>query len=363
MQVNYHEIKTLNYPVFLGDELWTKIGEYLNPGSSYSGVYILTDENVHRFCLPALVGIIPGLSEIPVYVLPAGEKAKEVPALEDVWKWLINGGASRNSILVNLGGGVVSDLGGFAAATFNRGMRYINLPTSLIGQADAAIGGKTGLNLLGMKNQAGLFADPAAVFIMPSFLKTLPDLHVRSGWAEIIKSAVLAGNGFWDKVKNLSRPDNSMLFDLIAEAVKFKCEVVAADPYDLNTRTILNFGHTVGHSLESLYLDLGQDEYTHGEAVASGMICEAWISGKLTGMPENEINQLTGLICNFFDLKPVEEKHFAFLSEVLKFDKKKSFKGTGYSLLEKIGNPVQGIPVDQQTLLESFHYYNLMTNK
>jgi 3-dehydroquinate synthase len=363
MQVNYHEIETLNYPVFLGDELWTKIGEFLYPYLSYSGVYILTDENVHRFCLPALVDNIPGFSDIPVYSLPASEKAKEVTALEDVWKWLINNGASRDSILVNLGGGVVSDLGGFAAATFNRGMSYINIPTSLIGQADAAIGGKTGINLLGMKNQAGLFADPAAVFIMPSFLKTVPELHIKSGWAEIIKSAALAGGGFWDKLKNLGRPDNGMLFDLIAEAVRFKCGVVAADPYDLDTRKILNFGHTVGHSLESLYLALGHDEYTHGEAVASGMICEAWISGKLTGMPENEIDQLTGLICNFFELKAVEERHYAFLSDGLKFDKKKTAHGTGYSLLENIGKPLFGKTVGQSTLLKSFNYYNSKATK
>ena len=176
--------------------------KYVQPFLKSGGVYIFTDHNTLRFCFPLLKDNIPILAQQPLYSIAPGEQSKDLTGLAGTWQWLMENGAGRNSLLINLGGGVVSDLGGFAAATFNRGMKYINIPTSLIGLVDAAIGGKSALNVSGIKNQAGLFYDPAAVFIIPAFLDTLPEDHYRSGFAEIIKCAALSGGKFWEMVKN-----------------------------------------------------------------------------------------------------------------------------------------------------------------
>jgi 3-dehydroquinate synthase len=275
----------------------------------------------------------------------------------------VKSGAGKDSLLVNLGGGVVSDLGGFAAGTFNRGMPYINIPTSLIAQADAAIGGKTGINISGIKNQAGLFYDPAAVFITPVFLETLPETHFKSGFAEIIKSAALSGDRFWELLKKDGKPDHDHIFRLIFEAVNFKCHVVSEDPFDRNTRKMLNFGHTIGHALESNSILPGGEMLHHGHAVASGMICEAWLSNKIAGLGADEMMELVSVIKSYFDLKPIGENQFDQLAETVNYDKKKAGSGIGFSLLEGLGKHSPGKFVNKSDLFNSFRFYNDIIQK
>jgi 3-dehydroquinate synthase len=352
------KIESLTYPVHIGFDLWHEIEIILQPFLKSGGIYILTDHNTSKYCFPVLKEKITILTEQPLYSISPGEQSKDLPGLASIWTWLMENGAGRNSLLINLGGGMVSDLGGFAAATFNRGMAYINIPTSLIGQVDAAIGGKSALNVNGIKNQAGLFCNPDAVFIIPVFLETLPEAHYKSGYAEIIKSAALSGHKFWELLKQDDTFDHNQIFSLIAETVSFKCRIVAEDPFDKSGRKMLNFGHTVGHALESVGNIRGGDEMLHGQAVAAGMICEAYLSNKLAGMSVNELDNISSVIKFFFDLKPVAEDLFDELAGYVNYDKKKTENGIGFSLLESIGKHSPDIIVDHESLIQSFEYYN-----
>jgi 3-dehydroquinate synthase len=342
----------------MGNDLWNITGDLIRPYIQEGNAFLLTDVNVRKLCLPVLQANIKEIGKVPVFSIPAGEVSKSAIHLEKVWQWLMASGASRGSLLINLGGGVVTDIGGFAAATYNRGMKYINIPTTLMGQVDAGIGGKTGINIGGVKNQVGLFYDPLAVFIVPEFLETLPEEHTRSGFAEIIKCAALAGDGFWEKVKDFSLADKAGLFDLACETAHFKCAAVAADPYDNSSRNMLNFGHTVGHGLESHYISLERENYLHGDAIAAGMICEAWISHQTTGLSVSEMEEVTSLIIKYFHLSPIEVGHFEQICSIMEYDKKKTPGGVGFSLLNKLGKPVSGKTVERKILLRSLEYYN-----
>lgn len=352
------KIESLTYPVHLGFNLWREIDQLLQPFLKSRGIYLLTDNNTHSYCLPVLKDNIPLLAEQPSFSISLGERYKDLSSLYRIWTWLMEAGAGKNSLLINLGGGVVSDLGGFAAATFNRGMPYINIPTSLIAQVDAAIGGKTGLNISGIKNQAGLFYNPAAVFIMPVFLETLPEAHFKSGFAEIIKCAALSGHKFWELLKKDGALERKHIFRLISETVNFKCRIVAEDPFDRSTRKMLNFGHTVGHALESFSNMPGRVEMLHGEAVAAGMICEAYISYETAGLPKYELEEISTVIKTFFDLEPLENRFFDQFLKMINHDKKKNINGIGFSLLECLGKPCLERSVERVNLIRSFEYYN-----
>jgi 3-dehydroquinate synthase len=355
------KIDSLSYPVYLGDELWDKIREYLQPFLLRGGIFFLTDENTDKFCFPALLKYLPELSTYRSFSIKPGESSKEPAVMESLWKWLTESGAVRDSLLVNLGGGVVSDLGGFLASTFKRGMPYINIPTSLVGQADAAVGGKTGINLSGNKNQAGAFYDPAAVFIIPGFLETLPEDHFRSGFAEIIKSAALAGNEPWKQLRRITIPEINNIRDLIYETVKIKCSIVSQDPFDRSVRKMLNFGHTTGHALESLHNQLGMRGMLHGEAVATGMVCESFLSSEITGLPVSESEEIISVIKRFFRLQPVKEEDFNELMRLMDHDKKRTAGSYNFSLLESIGKPRINCPVDLNNILRSFRFLNKMS--
>ena len=352
------KIESLIYPVQIGFDLWHEIEALLQPFLKSGRVYILTDNNTYKHCFPVLKEKIPLLADQALFSISPGEQSKDLSGLASVWTWLMETGAGRNSLLINLGGGVVSDLGGFAAATFNRGMAYINIPTSLIGQVDAAIGGKSALNVNGIKNQAGLFYDPAAVYIMPVFLETLPEAHYKSGFAEIIKCAALSGYKSWQLLRQESALDHNQIFRLIAETVSFKCRIVAEDPFDRSGRKMLNFGHTVGHALESVCNIPGENEMLHGQAVAVGMICEAYLSNKLAGMSANELDDISSVIKSFFDLKLIGENLFDELARYVGYDKKKTQNGIGFSLLESFGKHSPDIIVNNASLIQSFEYYN-----
>jgi 3-dehydroquinate synthase len=357
------KINSLSYPVHIGYNLWQEIDEILQLFLKSGGVYIFTDHNTQKFCLPVLKDNIPILAQQPLYSIAPGEQSKDLPGLAGIWTWLMENGAGRNSLLINLGGGVISDLGGFAAATFNRGMKYVNIPTSLIGQVDAAIGGKSALNVSGIKNQAGLFYDPANVFIIPTFLETLPEDHYISGFAEIIKCAALSGGKFWEMVKLIGASGRENIFHLISEAVKFKSRIVAEDPFEISGRKMLNFGHTIGHAIESFTNTAGEEMMLHGHAIATGMICEARLSNKLAGMGDAELDELSSLINSYFTPNRIEENAFDQIARIVNYDKKKSGKGIVFSLLEGLGKHSQGIVVNSTDLIESFGYYNRITGQ
>lgn len=356
-QVRYHKVETLTYPVITGPNPLMELDLILRPYYE-NGIYILTDENTKTHCLPLILESAPRLAGSNVYSILPGEQSKNITDLYRIWKWLIEEGAGRKSLLINIGGGVVSDMGGFAAATYNRGMDYLNIPTSLIGQVDAAIGGKTGLNVDGIKNQAGLFYDPVAVIINHGFLNTLPESHIRSGWAEILKSAILSGGEFYEKLKGSSFPARIDLPEMILLAVQFKMGVVATDPFDRAGRKILNFGHTVGHILETLYLEKGREDYLHGSAVAAGMICESWMSFNVGRLSAEELLEIVNLSIRILDPVIISPGDYDRLLTLSTFDKKKGRGVVQMTIPGKIGGPMLDLLVDPDMLRASFDYYN-----
>lgn len=362
-QDNLIKIDVLNYPVYLGSNPWDQIREFIQPWLSNGNVFVLTDHNTNKCCIPLLTRHIPSLEKQAVYSIEPGEKSKGLAGLERVWNWLTEAGAGRDSLIINLGGGVVSDLGGFAAATFKRGIAFINIPTSLIGQVDAAVGGKTGINFAGIKNQAGVFYDPSAVFIVPEFLRTLPEDHFRSGAGEIIKCAALSGKLSREKLNNLSIRDMDQLQDLIYETVKFKCSIVARDPSDQSLRKILNFGHTVGHALEAFYNQQDLPGLLHGEAVAAGLVCESAISAEIAGLSPDELDEISSIIKTCFILKPVRVNDFDEILKLMEHDKKRTVKHLNFSLLESFGKHRINCIVEKENILRSLKYLNQILQK
>ncbi len=295
---------------------------------------------------------------IPVHSIPAGESSKSTDGLEAVWKALANENAGRDSLLINLGGGVVTDLGAFAASTYKRGVDFVNIPTSLIGQADAAIGGKCGINSAGVKNLAGLFSDPKAVFIDPDFLLSLPARHIKAGWAEILKSALLCGGDFWDEISARGFID-TVDHDLIIRSLEYKSKIVSADPMDRTTRKALNFGHTLGHAMESISLT-DDNPLLHGEAIAAGIIMEAHLSFQILNFPRNILDRLTTMISGIFPLKPVTVWSFEEIESLVSQDKK-ALKGiTGFTLLRKPGDFVTEVACSIPELRKAVGYFNTM---
>jgi 3-dehydroquinate synthase len=344
------------YPVFAGHEIWQDLAAYLDRLAP-SQVFLLTDEHVRHHCMAILYDKMPALKESPVFVLPPGEGSKDAWHAEAVWKWLSEYPAGKDALLINLGGGVVSDLGGFVAGTYKRGITFINLPTTLIGQADAAVGGKTGINLEGFKNQVGTISHPGAVFICPAFLKSLPVRALVSGYPEIIKTALVTGAEFWDDLNRVVLEAPEALPSLIRRCVMAKLSVADLDPEDRNERKCLNFGHTIGHALEGVSHSNGNEPLLHGEAVAAGMICEAYISTLLTGLDNRALDKMASLLKIFYD-RPVQTR--MDMSRFLMFasrDKKNSGGEIRFTLIEAPGKPVIDCPVQNEIIEKALRFY------
>ena len=260
-----------------------------------SRIFVLVDPNTGKHCLPLLAEACPELGAASVFEIEGGEESKSMLTAQKIWDELLAAKADRHSLLINLGGGVVTDMGGFVASAFKRGIPYINIPTSLMGMADAAVGGKTGVNLHNLKNQLGFFYSPAAVFIDTRFLKTLPETHLRSGFAEIVKSALIGDAILWRRILRQGAGNifamntaDRIWQEMIMKTVTFKNRIVCQDFRELKTRKILNFGHTIGHAVESLHLGNDKKTLLHGDAVALGMIAETWLSNIKAGLSDTE---------------------------------------------------------------------------
>jgi len=305
--------------------------------SEFSGcrLFLLTDENVNRLW----VDREPVWERFPRWVLPPGEEHKQLESVTAVWDFLGREGADRSSLLLNVGGGMVTDLGGFAASTFKRGLRFINLPTTLLAQVDASVGGKTGFNYNGLKNEIGTFALPRAVLIRPAFLRTLDISGFLSGFAEMIKHGLIHSPAHLEALKSCGpacRDDEETLTALIAESVAVKSHFIEADPGETGIRKALNFGHTVGHALESLALGRGQS-LQHGYAVAWGMVAELFLSSLRTGYPQKETKEHARWIRQLYGEPPLEEKAYELLFERMLHDKKNESGRIRFTLLAATG--------------------------
>lgn len=323
----------------------------------YDKLFVLTDEHTSRHCLALLTSALEG-KHFTSLTIPASDRHKTLDTLAHVWSELSNNGASRHSLFLNLGGGMVTDLGGFAASTFKRGIRFINLPTTLLAMVDAAVGGKNGINFNGLKNEIGVFNPASAVLIETEFLRTLDSTNLISGYAEMLKHGLISSPSHWAELIqfNLAAPDLGELKRLVAESVQVKERIVEEDPFEKGIRKALNLGHTVGHAFESLSFELNRP-VEHGYAVAWGMICELYLSAVLTAFPQEKMRQTIRFIRENWGCFSIECTQYERLYELMTHDKKNENGIINFTLLRDIGSIAINQTADKQLIFEMFDFY------
>ena len=315
------EIKAIDYSIWIGENSLSKLDI-----STYSKVAILVDENTKRDCLSKL----PQIENALIIEIKSGEQYKNISTCSFIWEQLTINNFDRNALLINLGGGVIGDIGGFCAATYKRGLEFIHIPTTLLAMVDASVGGKLGIDFKGFKNQIGLFNNPKAVFISSEFLETLEESELKSGFAEVVKHALISDNSLWVKIKNTPFTDLDWE-DITDTSVQIKNKIVLADPFEKGERKKLNFGHTFGHAIESYYLEK-RTPISHGEAVFMGMILET----KISYLSETDKNEIKNYVLSNFALPYTPKK--SSLHKFLINDKKNQDGKINFTLLSGIGN-------------------------
>ena len=305
---------------------------------SHDRLFVLTDTTTRELCWPLLKDFI-GLRHATHVTIGATDSHKNLDTLAEVWQALGDGGGTRHSCMVCLGGGMVSDLGGFAASTFKRGINYINIPTTLLSMVDASVGGKTGINFNGLKNEVGVFGEPRYVIINTRFLQTLDHENIRSGYAEMIKHGLIADETTWAELMrfDLDKPDLSQLQDMVGRSVKVKERIVEEDPHEHGIRKALNLGHTVGHALESWAMQQGAS-ILHGHAVALGLVCELYLSSIITRFPTEKMRCVVNYIRDNYSIPAVTCDDYPRLLELMRHDKKNMGDTINFTLLGDIGD-------------------------
>jgi len=365
MQKLSNRIVTVNRsPVIFGPDSYPALDRLVKSMHPHR-VFILVDENTHQHCMPQLFNSVTTLAGAKVLKITGGESSKSFDNAVALWKELLTLGTDRSGLIINLGGGVVSDLGGFVASNFLRGIRYINIPTSLMAMSDAAIGGKTAVNVGFMKNQVGSFYPPAAIFIFPLFLETLSRDHLRSGFAEIVKSALIGNEGLWKKIKAhpvsevLDIPaDSPFWHHLILATATLKNRIVERDFREKKERKALNFGHTIGHALESYFMQTGAGELFHGDAVAAGMMGAVWLSAKKNFLSPAQLEVVCRYLREGFPRIKIENDAIPEVLGFMKSDKKRMAGLVTFTLLAKPGTPVLNIPCSEDEVTEALEFIN-----
>lgn len=325
---------------------------------NYSKIFILADTNTHQACLPRLLEHLECNIEIEIIEIEAGEINKNIETCSGVWSALSELECDRKSLMINIGGGVVTDLGAFVASTFKRGITYINIPTSLLAMVDASVGGKTGVDLGALKNQIGVISTPNMVLIDTVYLNTLPENQMRSGLAEMLKHGLITGESYWRNFKNLETLKIENLDKLIYDSVIIKKNVVDEDPFENGLRKTLNFGHTLGHAIESYFLSHDNKiDLLHGEAIAVGMILECYLSMRLLDFPMEKLDTIKRLFIGYYGKVLIIEKDYKPIMELLKYDKKNSHGNINFVLLKDIGVTKIDCTVDEDLIVDAFKYY------
>tara|TARA_R100000935_G_C2835401_1_gene167800 strand:+ start:1983 stop:3050 length:1068 start_codon:yes stop_codon:yes gene_type:complete len=344
-------------PIYYLDNGYSQLSKYINE-SKPSLIFVLVDTNTHNNCLNLFLQHLETTITIEIIEMEAGEEHKNIETCSGIWETLSELGADRKSLLINLGGGVVTDLGGFVASTFKRGITYINVPTSLLAMVDASVGGKCGVDLGNLKNQIGVINQPEMVLIDSNYLSTLPANEMRSGLAEILKHGLIANEAYWEKATNLEALTLEDLDTLITESVKIKSNIVQEDPTEKNIRKTLNYGHTLGHAIESYFLtNPNKTKLLHGEAIAAGMIMATYLSYLISSFPEEKLKKITKKINQIFPKIELLEEDYNKVLNLLKFDKKNSHGNINFVLLEDIGRAKLDVIVSNDKLIEAMNYY------
>jgi 3-dehydroquinate synthase len=326
----------------------------------YSKIVVLTDANTKKFCYPLLKDLLPKHHLITV---KSGETNKNLASCEQIWAEMTKNELDRHAVMLNLGGGVIGDMGGFCAATYKRGIDFVQIPTTLLSQVDASVGGKLGIDFQGFKNHLGVFQIPNSVLIDAVFLKTLSYRELRSGFAEIIKHCLIADGEKWHEIRQKDLAEQN-LEDLIAHSVAIKKKIVENDPTEKGIRKILNFGHTLGHAIETYFLENPQKRLLHGEAIAAGMICEAFIAFQKKLIDAKTLSQVEEFIFSVYgkvDLQMTDSpKGGTSIQHIIKLtqhDKKNKGKEIRFSLIDGIGSCAYDVVVSKTEMRKALEYY------
>ncbi len=348
-------ITTSTYAVHFNNQAFEAMNNHL-AFKSYSKIFVLVDENTKAHCLPIFKAQLSDTFSFDLIEIKSGEVNKNINTCNDVWMALSEMDADRKSLLINLGGGVVTDLGGFVASTYKRGIDFINIPTTLLSMVDASVGGKTGVDLGPLKNQIGVINQPEIVLVASRFLATLEDRQMQSGFAEMLKHGLIQNAAYWQELKTLK--NFNALDDHIYKSVSIKNRVVLEDPTEQHLRKILNFGHTLGHAIESYFLEnQAKETLLHGEAIAVGMVLEAYLSHKLTALTKEELDDIKSTFLLRYQKIDFTENDITAILSLLKFDKKNSHGNVNFVLLESIGKPIIDVKIPNGLYLEAFAYY------
>jgi len=343
--------------VEITDNISRSIGNFFLD-NTYSNIAVLVDENTEQHCYPVVQHALPQ-NHILIRI-KSGERHKNIHTCQQIWKSLTDKAFDRKSILVNLGGGVIGDMGGFCAATYKRGIDFINIPTTLLAQVDASAGGKLGIDFEGLKNHIGVFKLPKRVVISTAFLKTLSIRELRSGYAEIVKHCLIADEKAFHRIARESI-DEQDWDEIVAHSVAIKNKVVLEDPQELGLRKILNFGHTVGHAVETYKINAGED-ILHGEAIAIGMICEAWLSMQINKMPSADFEAITTYLCKVYKPSSIDSEHIDGIARLTYQDKKNMGNVIRAALLDRIGHCLFDNNIALEDIKNSIEKFNEVAN-
>ena len=350
-------IITKDYAIHFNSTCYNKLNNYINK-SNFSKIFVLVDTNTHKHCLSTFLAKLNTSQNIEIIEIEAGEINKTIDTCVGVWNALSDLDGDRKSLLINLGGGVVTDLGGFVASCYKRGINFINVPTSLLAMVDASIGGKTGVDLGTVKNQIGVINYGDMVLVDTKFLETLPQNEMRSGLAEMLKHGLIQDEAYWHKMSDLSKFTLEDLDKLIYESIIIKKNVVTEDPNENGLRKTLNYGHTLGHAIESYCLSNDKKEtLLHGEAIAIGMVLATYISHKKCGFPHEKLENIKATIRKIYGLVELTNDDYLAVIELLKFDKKNTHGNINFVLLEDIGKSKIDCKVENALIMEAFDYY------
>ncbi|MEP4946098.1 MAG: 3-dehydroquinate synthase [Flavobacteriaceae bacterium] len=346
-------IKSQFYEVHLEELAEAALQQHIAK-SNYSKVFVLVDENTKKHCLPLFKNKME-IKPDAVFEMPSGEMHKTIETCATVWNMLSDYAGDRKSVLINLGGGVLTDLGGFVASTFKRGIDFINIPTTLLSMVDASIGGKTGVDLGVLKNQIGVINQPQMVLVFPKFLKTLDQRQIKSGFAEMLKHGLIKDVEYWKSLKKESGFTDAAC---IKKSIAIKNDVVTQDPTEKGIRKILNFGHTLGHAIESYCLEnSNRKTLLHGEAIAIGMILEGYLSHELKGLSKLSLQEIKDTFLHHFEPVDFSAEDVKAIVNLLKYDKKNSHGDVNFVLLQTIGVAVTDIKVPVNLFDKAFAYY------
>ncbi len=347
------KIESKKNNVEIGSLIDSQFDKLLDDKFANASKIVIVDENTQEHCWPYLLTSFENLKEAEVIVLPTGEQNKSMELCFQVWQALSEYKIKRGDLIINLGGGVVTDMGGFIASVYKRGIPFINIPTTLLSMVDASVGGKTGVNLSPWKNQLGTFTLPEITICDPIFLATLPEFEVRSGRAEMIKHGLISDEQFY---KECIKTEEFTNIDFISRAVQLKADIVDRDPNEKGERKKLNFGHTVGHAIEG-YCIQNEIAVTHGDCVAWGMVVEAAISRELVGLDSEVCHSIATDMFEIYGKAPINDQQIEQLIELMRQDKKNTSNYLNCTLIKSLGDSIIDGKVSEEQMFQALKIY------